>query len=206
MPRYYWDDKAARYRNKRGEFVSNVRGALDGAIDNSAASMKQASEQLREGTISLDTWRATMQAEIKKVHVASVALGRGGHAQMRQADYGRAGGIIAREYKYLEQFARDIASGKQPLDGRMVARAEQYIKAGRKTYELTVRDVVLAHGFDLEKSVLGVADHCKQCRSEEELGWVPIGDLVIIGDRICFHNCQCNIKHRNSITGEIRHG
>ena len=48
MPRYWWDDAVARYRNARGQFVSNVRGALDEAIENSAAAMKQASEQLRE--------------------------------------------------------------------------------------------------------------------------------------------------------------
>lgn len=203
--RYDWNEATGRYRDRRtGRFVTNVRGALDDGIDASADAMRQASQQLREGTISLETWRSVMQAEIKETHLASAALAKGGYAQMTQADFGRVGGIVAREYRYLERFARQIGTGEKPLDGRFLQRAEQYVKAGRETYERTRQQEAAKRGFDEERSILNPADHCEECIEEAERGFVPLGEIIPIGQRTCRKNCRCEMEYRHSVTGEVR--
>lgn len=196
---YLFDEVAGRYRDaSTGRFVaaSTVRGALDNAIDASAEAMRQASERLRSGALSLDQWFDTMTREIKNVHLSSAALAKGGFAQMTQADYGSAGGIVRREYGFLRRFGEQIASGEQPLDGRFLQRAEQYVKAGRETYHRTERREKEKRGFTEERSILNPADHCDECVAEAARGWVSIGAIVPIGNRICRSNCKCEIEYQ----------
>jgi hypothetical protein len=39
------------------------------------------------------------------------------------------------------------------------------------------------------------AIHCEDCPDLAKLGWVPIDDLVPIGDTACIVNCRCAIEY-----------
>jgi hypothetical protein len=52
-----------------------------------------------------------------------------------------------------------------------------------------------------ERRVLGVAEHCPDCRSEARKGWVEIGTLRRIGDSVCRANCKCRFEFRE-VDGE----
>jgi hypothetical protein len=41
------------------------------------------------------------------------------------------------------------------------------------------------------------AIHCEECPDLAKLGWVPIDDLVPIGDTACIVNCRCAIEYSN---------
>ena len=90
---------------------------------------------------------------------------------MTPADYGRAGQRIRQQYAFLNAFASQVASGQQPMDGRMVARAELYGQAGRSTYHLTERGEMEVRGMTEEQSIIHPADSCDECIAEAEVGW-----------------------------------
>lgn len=203
--RYAWNDKAGRYVDqKSGQFVSHaaVRSDLDRVLDGITAKMDLVSRGLNNGVINLDQWQAQMMDLTKRVHLVSAAAQRGGWAQMTQADFGRVGQIVRREYGFLRNFAEQIASGKQPLDGNIARRARMYGQQARNTFYSFQKVEMERRGFDEERSVLNPADHCEQCKSEERKGFQPIGSMVPIGQRICRSNCKCSVEYRNSATGE----
>lgn len=203
--RYAWNDKAGQYvDSKSGRFVprSAVRDDLDRVLDGITAKMDLNSQALLNGAINLDQWQLEMMSLTKRAHLVSAASQRGGWAQLTQADFGRVGQIVRREYGYLRNFAEQIASGKQPLDGNIGRRARMYGQQARNTFYAFQKVEMERRGFDEERSVLNPADHCEECKSEERKGFQTIGSMVPIGQRICRSNCKCSVEYRNTATGE----
>lgn len=196
--RFLWNPTTKRYiDSKTGRFVgsSQIRAAIDTALQKSTREMAALGEQLRAGQIGLDEWREAMRAEIKAQHLASAAAARGGFAQMSQADYGRVGGQVARQYRYLNGFVEDIKQGL-PFDGTFVNRVKLYAQAPRTTYESTARSVADDSGATEERNVLGFADHCDECVGLTNDGWVEIGTMPPPGRRQCGNNCKCRMAYR----------
>jgi hypothetical protein len=197
MPPFRWNEAAGRYINARGRFVSRgeVRRALDAALDSAGRRVRAATQQLRDREISVARWRLVMRREIKNVHLYSAAAARGGWAQLTQAELGRVGGIIGKEYRYLDNFARQLRNPRFPRDGRIVSRAMLYAQGGRKTYHLTDERVQLERGMKEEKNIQEL-NPCTECMEQTSRGWVRIGALVAVGDRLCLANCRCRMEYR----------
>jgi hypothetical protein len=197
-PRYTWDPEPGRYRDTRtGRFVpeTQIRTAIDRAILKANGEMKALANQLRKGEITLDEWSEAMRTEIKAQQLAAAAVARGGMEQMTQEDFGRVGGQIANQYRYLNNFQGEIADGL-PLDGRFINRVELYSEASRTTFESTKRDVEEETGATEESNVLGAADHCDECIELTAAGWVEIGSMSPPGRRICGNKCKCRMRYR----------
>lgn len=202
-----WDATAMRYRSPAGTFVSraSVRAGVDQVLQKSENRGRALARQMQGGALALDDWAAAMRAEIKRAHLTSAAAARGGWAQMTAADYGRVGATVAKEYRYLDRFAREIASGKVALNGQFVARAGMYSEAGRMTYHVAETVTARGAGYDEEHNVFGPVEHCKgagSCTEEHARGWVPIGALKQPGSRKCLRRCRCRKVYRDSRTGE----
>lgn len=205
---FRWNSGAGRYIAANGRFVPQrvIIAELERGLARSASSMNQASVALREGRISLKAWQRTMMIEIKNAHIVSAALGQGGFNAVTREDLFRIGRRVRREYGYLKGFAADIASGAQRLDGTMLRRAEQYVKAARTTYYGERAIIADGLGYDEERNVLAIADHCIGCRDEAGRGWVPRGTLSEPGTRDCLRNCLCHIEYRRRASGEVWDG
>jgi hypothetical protein len=204
-PDYLWNERAAQYINRAtGRFVSRqvIRDQLDKVIDASSQVMRALSQQLRDGDISLAEWQGSMMQQIKTTHLAGGAMQRGGWQQMSQADFGRVGRIVRDEYGFLRDFANEIASGRQKLDGTLVRRSALYGQQGRPTYLAFWDNEATKRGFDEERSILQPAEHCTECVSEDAKDFQPIGDMIPIGRRICRSNDRCLKEYRNSQTRE----
>jgi hypothetical protein len=197
-PRYTWDPESGRYRDTRtGRFVpeTQIRTAIDRAIIKANGEVASLARQLRKGDITLEEWSEAMRTEIKAQQLAAAMVARGGVEQMTQDDYGRVGGQIANQYRYLNNFQSEIAGGL-PLDGRFINRVQLYSEAARTTFEQTKRDVEEETGSVEESNVLGAADHCSECIGLTLDGWVPIGTMPPPGRRICGNKCKCRLKYR----------
>jgi hypothetical protein len=153
---------------------------------------------LANGEITLAKWQQGMSAQIKNSHLAAGASAKGGWAQMSQADYGQVGGRLKRQYEYLNNFAADIASGKQKLNGNFLRRADMYLEAARGTYEEARRRLYAQSGYTEERRVLGRAEHCKDCLDFAGRRWQPINTLPPIGASICLTNCHCRFIYRKT--------
>lgn len=174
-----------------------MRLALDQAIARKTAELKVLANNLRGGSLSLDSWALRTRELVKDVNLYSAAAAKGGWAQMTAADYGRVGAAVKVQYAYLDRFVGEIYSG-MPLDGRFLARAAMYATSGRILYGEIVSDAMEAAGFERERNKLSPADHCDSCVFETARGWVPIGELIPIGERTCLGNCQCFIEYGRS--------
>jgi hypothetical protein len=201
-PAYTWDERSARYASKAtGRFVAQatVRAELDATLDRAEKNIISLAESLRTGRISLADWQAQMAREIKNIHLASGALAKGGWSQMAPADWGRVGQKLRFHYERLGNFARQIADGTQRLDGTLARRAALYVQAGRNTYHAVEQREMLARGMVEERNIRHAGDSCEgenSCIGESARGWVPIGEMVPIGARICLSRCRCSVEYR----------
>lgn len=194
---YRWNEIAGRYINQSGNFVSfaDVRSYLDEVLDRHERKIMSLSSALREGSINVQQWQAGMKDALKDLHLVSGALARGGWAQMSQADYGRVGSQLRFQYERLAKFAQQIERGL-PFDGRFIRRTQLYAQSGRVSYTAALRQEMALRGYTEEQSVLAAADHCSECVAEADKGWVKIGTLINIGERICKSNCRCHLEFR----------
>jgi hypothetical protein len=202
-PLYGWNEKAGRYYNlTTGNFVPfmDVRNALESNITASQAEMRSLTQQLIDGTISRGDWYVGMERQIRLANVSASAAARGGWAQMTQSDWGAVGQQVRAQYDYLRNFANEIASGKQRLNGSALVRADLYGQAARGNFEEMRRRMAKLEGMTEEMRVLGEADHCDDCLSAAG-HWAPIGTLPRIGDSQCVTNCPCTFKYRKGNAG-----
>lgn len=195
---FRWNPVAGRYIGPGGQFVSRekIRGAIDEALRRNQLRIRDMSNDLRAGRVSLDTWWYEMRTAIKDANLYSAAAARGGWAQMTPADFGAVGQSVRRQYAYLDRFVGEIHTGSIQLDGRFLNRAMSYMNSGRVTYESITENVDRARGMGEERNILGHAEHCGGCLNETRRGVVPIGSLIPIGARECRGHCHCRIQRR----------
>lgn len=199
---YTYSESSQRFRDDvTGRFVParEVNAAVDRVIAAASNNVRTITAQLQSGAITLPQWQTQMAAEIKPLHVGAAAMGRGGFPQMSQSDYGWTGQRLRTQYGYLREFANDIASGKQPVDGRLVNRAVMYAEAARSTQREMQRRLGIMMLRQEERNVLGASDrHCAACVGCTARGWVPIGSLPPVGSRTCLSRCKCTIQTRGN--------
>lgn len=205
---YSWNPTAHRYiDNETGQFVSNavIRDGLENVIDLSGVNMNALTQQLINNEISLANWQTGMMEQIKLTHTASAALSNGGWAQMSQADWGATGRLIRDQYDYLRNFANQIADGTQPLDGRVLVRADMYADAANTTYSTIQTRSYTEQGYDEEIRIKeNDPNVCDDCVEWAGMGWQPIGTLPEPGqDSVCLTRCRCHKEFRKSAESEI---
>jgi hypothetical protein len=201
---YAWDSGAARYRNlATGRYVaeSTIRGVGERFVTQSVeANIQRITERFLDGKITLSEWQTGMAREIKDGHIVEACLGRGGRAQMTQADWGRVGARLREQYKYLNRFANEIRAGNLSAS-QILARAKMYAESARTSYFDGLTSAKAMAGFDEEMRVLTPAEHCVGC-IENAGFWSPIGSLPPIGSQQCLTNCRCFKQFRKRTTDE----
>lgn len=201
---YLYDPARHQYRNVRtGRVVppATLHGWTLTYSERVGKQMRTLTQQLRDGSITLREWQLRMAAEIKAAHVATSLAASGGRLQMTQGDWRALTERVVAELRYLSAFADGIADGSVRMDGRIVARSEQYGLASRGTFAAFQRRAMIRRGFDEERNVRGKRDSCRGCLDETARGWVSVGELSLPGSRTCLSRCGCRIEYRNSITG-----
>lgn len=196
---FTYDPRTRRYRSaSSGRFIAAqvVRQAVDVIIDKEAQNFRGVAQQLINGNINLAEFQLQMQANVKRLNVAMGLAAAGGLNNVSNSDLGYIAGLVKEQYKFLRGMAKDIKSGKQKLDGTLLSRVALYSQASRGVHEKVKERGAKFSGLTQSQSVLAPADHCSQCLSEAKRGWVPIGENIPIGQRICGPNCHCSLQFR----------
>ena len=199
-----------------GRIVSTntVLSVMEGQIEQARGNIRGICEQLANEQINLAQWQTAMKDEMRSIHTKTAALSKGGWAQMSQADWGALGRISRDQYAFLENFAKEIYEGKQPIfnlageiSGNFLRRADLYGQAGVTTYWEMEKRTAQGAGADYEARELdpAVVKHCDCCIDQAALGWRTIasGDIYPIGACTCTTNCRCRKKFGTMIDGEI---
>jgi hypothetical protein len=173
--------------------AATVRTGVDATADVASDKLGILTDRLRTGGVTLADWEVQARQIIKDAHVATGIAAKGGKAMMAPADWLVIAREVKQEYGFLHGMAEDIASGKQPIDGRMTARARQYGQASRGTFEAMRTREHRNSGFTRERNIQS-AGACDGCQVETARGLVPIGSLIPVGSRIpCRAHCRCSL-------------
>lgn len=177
-----------------------VRSILDRTLSNTKVDARALCDSLRMGSIGLADWQVQMGDLIKTVHMASAVLARGGFGRMSPDDWTAVQGRVSEQLSYLDNFASQIGSGKQRLDGTLCRRMQLYMEAGRGTYHDVEVNLMGDRGYDEFRNIRSASESCSQCIAMEDMDWVSINspDMIPIGSRLCNKNCKCHYEYRIS--------
>jgi hypothetical protein len=193
-----YDPISGRYRGSNGRFLSQsaVEALVDGRINKLGTLLRRLTSMLDSGDITLDQWQRSVREALKLAHTQAAIIGNGGRDTMQASDWGRVGQRLRAEYRYLENFARDLLAGS--ISAPMaLARIGMYAQAVRGSYweGATIRQE--KQGYSLMRRILDPqAKHCDDCLRYATRGAVPIGSLPMPGQRCaCMSNCKCSVKY-----------
>jgi hypothetical protein len=197
--KFTWDPATGRYRDARGLFVPRelVRKSLDRIAAASGQRMRVMGQQLAKGQVEIADFHVAMRTEVKSAVLNNAAAAKGGFAQLTQSDYGRIGNEVKRHYIALDRFVGDLYGGiVQPNTKGFLARIQLYFNTARTFFYKLDREAQEAAGKTEERNRLHPAEHCGECQAMTDMGWVPIGTLVPIGERECVGNDRCDMEYR----------
>jgi len=203
-----WNQTAARYYNTAtGRFLSRTQAM--GFVKDSIAATERAADLLAnyvaDGMLSAGDFRLMMRAEIKREYIRQACLAKGGRAQMTFSDWGTIGQQIKGQYKYLDNFAAEVAKGNL-TEAQIRSRARMYINSSLQAFEGIQEKVAIEGGYDEESWHMNPAlENCPDCKDFSDMGWQPVGTFPTPGDgsTVCLTSCGCHKEYRNSVTGDI---
>lgn len=200
---FVWEKVTARYRDKAtGRFVSEsaLRELSDGFVDNVRNNLQGIGQQLAGRSIDLATFQRRFAQELKDSYLTNYMISRGGKNALTQADYGRIGGYLKNEYRFLNQFGRDIASGTMS-EAQILARIDLYAENTKRAYEAgqIVATIEADDGF-LVWRFGATEQHCADCfrlngQVHKASKWESAGIAPKSPDLACGgYHCDCRLE------------
>jgi hypothetical protein len=176
--------QAARfvYDRSRRAWIDLVRGGvieaaqvtaeLEAQSALAAAVLETLTGQLYAGQVSLAEWQMAVAAELRDAHIAHAMCGRGGRERMNARSWGRVGGHLKDEYRWLTRFAEQVADGQVSL-AQAQARIGQYARASQQAF---------------------LREWAKEQDRPEWAGLPALNQVPRDGRTRCKGNCACNLK------------
>ncbi len=200
-----WNPGARRYQRANGRFLSEgeTLRILEGEITAAKARFRALGAELQEGRINIPEFQLRLADLVRRANLVGSSVARGGFAQLSRSDIGAIGVRVRETLAFVRTFAREIETGKQALDGRLLARLDQYAQEHRAAERAMQVRIAKQDGHTERRRVLGAADHCRTskrpgCVEQARLGWRPVDsrDLVELGRCTCGNNCRCRWEFR----------
>jgi hypothetical protein len=205
MAGWTWVEKVGKYRDSAGHFLARdqVLALANESIAASDTAIGPLAQIAAGGGLSPADFNLLVRAELKQEYLRQYMLGIGGRSRMTPADWGRCGSMLKEQYKYLGDFAKELADGKLS-EAQIRARLSMYVNSSRTAYERAHSINAQALGMDEEAWLLGDAEHCDDCMALNAEGWQPIGHFPEpgAGATQCLTNCACFVDYRNSFSGD----
>lgn len=199
--------KLGGYRDTTtGRFVSEemLPVIVNADIDNIIGRVSDLASAIARGDIAVDAWLLSMRARIKEAYITQAILAVGGRDRMTQAYWGAVGGRIYGQYRYLDNFARQLAVGRL-TEGQINSRATMYINSARQVFWAIRTRMAKAAGYSQEQWITkGDENVCEPCDEAGEMGWQPLGTFaepgsgtVMAGETYCegLTRCRCEKEY-----------
>ena len=113
---------------------SRVTSALSNHNNRLNARVDELANALSSQRITPQQWVNGMRATVKDAYIASYLAGKGGRNNMQPSDWGRVGGLLSNQYRYLNRFSSDIFDNELS-EAQIAARARLYIASSTQAFE-----------------------------------------------------------------------
>lgn len=203
---FVWDASSRRYIDRARRRYIPFSEIRDQAIEPMIQSIKAEGRALGAGlqeSGDLATWESGMIDRLKLAQTAAGLAANGGISSSSPDDDEKIAALILFLLLLLRDFAYEIYTGKQPINGLLFVRSDLYAAAARDSFEEARRHSMAVYfGATEERRRLGRAEHChtdedlEGCVELADLGWQPIGSLPRLGDTPCRTNCHCRFDYR----------
>ena len=215
VPAWTFDIRTGTYRHTQSGQVltpTELRRAVELVISGAKGEAHTLVNRLHGGELTLDQWSAAMMMLVEALHRATAAAASAGIPALADATRTDLEATLARERMYVQGFRNEIGAtlagvGATALGMTLVSgmtggwqsRAASYMDAALMTYERNRYRAHLFMGYtEAQRVTHPTADHCPGCMEEAEKGWVPIEDLVLLGDEECGQWCYCTVEYRRA--------
>ena len=189
----YYDRKTGKYKTAKGKEIP-ARPAVDAVTSDTKERLRKVAAKHIDNKLNFAAWATESEELIRKALIAAGQIGAGGKAQMTAKQNGRLGARVRFHVEKFREFGLARERG-EVTDAQFLARAEMYGEAVKTTYEQLRQSTLADDGFTEAKRLLGAAKHCEDCPPLAGK-WVPIADLVPIGDSACLTRCRCSVEYR----------
>lgn len=207
LPGFTFDRAVSRYRDTaRGQFVSRARinAMLETTVNGAEEKLGNIIQGVFNKEINAGYAQTMMRDEIRRVTLASNALGKGGIEALDFRDYGRAGNQLRDTYQRMTSLVSDIERGKVSI-GQALNRISGYTSEARNQFFVAQRDAQRGSMRQFEeRRVLNARESCVTCIGYAVMGWQPLGTLPLIGEgnTECGKFCRCSMETRE-VTAEM---
>ncbi len=207
---YTFDTRALRFRDisssgrRRGQFVSyaTVEANRQALIRAAREAIEAETTRLMDREVSLVAWERAVQRHLKVLYGAQISLASGGMNRMTPDRWGRAGGLLAAQYRYLRRLRHQVETGEQRRDGTLLRRVRAFARSGRGAYFRQEMHEHIETGREEARSITRPGDHCSPkgdrpgCVELEKRGWMPIPEMTPPLSRACYDGCNCYLEYR----------
>lgn len=218
---FTFNEQMQEYIRANGRKVTDeeLRWIFLAFLASAADEMEHHAGRMIAGQLPMDEWGHYQAQAVKDLDIASAAVGVGGISRLTKEDLvdvvGREGESgLADALMRLRRFSQQIENDEAGNDARIVSRSGMYARPGYSIYQAgRLHSHIRARDDEgkliewEELNVLGPAEN--HCRSEDHgdlfvmgciecarAGWVRIGSLPPVGERVCGLGCMCNMAFR----------
>lgn len=203
---YVYDPETKRYTNVvTGRIVTEaqLRHYVFNVSNQASLRMKKSTQQLIAGVILLAAWYEEMRDLMSALYRTVFILSIGGFLFEDDTARNLFYLLVLPQFGRLDNFERQLETGRQKLDGSALNRAGLYGGYGNGLWQNIGLEGAKKKGRTKARRVLGPAEiHCHDsndrpgCWELWKKGWMPISEMVPIGEATCYSNCQCHIRYR----------
>jgi len=211
---FSFDPKSGRFRVAagagKGSFISRaaVLNQTRLYLDRQKVELGALGDRLSTRSITLSEFQREAGNNLRRIHIASAVLGKGGRDKMTQSDWDKVQETIKRQlYKGrgedgkpfgIKHLAAEWKAGKVS-PAQLKARLGLYAQSGVISYSTAELNEAKKRGVKRGKRVLAIGgDHCSECITYAARGVVNLSDIIPIGVACsCRGNCLCVIEFEN---------
>jgi hypothetical protein len=214
VAKFSWRDKIAQFWNATvGKLVPRWQVNRWVTASIAAVPVGDWADQLAAGTLDVGTWQDQMRGEIKREILRQYLIGRGGLDNMSPLDYGSCGGMCGDQFRYLDNFAKEIAAGNL-TKGQIRRRSEMYINSAREAFERAKERAAAEAGLNEVRWFLDPSPEVEHCHGNpgcvelSEMGWQKADPWPFrkgreklycgSGGTPCLTSCRCFTGWRRS--------
>lgn len=187
-----YDKSTRRYRDyDSGRFISRnaIYKEVERIADHTSRKLVALSNQLRDGELTVSQWQSETRDALRPAHTLAAQIAGGGKAQMTPTDWLIVARDVKAQYRYLNNFAAEIAAGS-PIH---MGRVRMYAQAVRHTFQRFELHRAKQAGIARAEWVVTVGENCAGCLQAQ--GVYLIENVPVIGSHQCLTNCRCFIEY-----------